>query len=136
MRANFELTWGGQADANKRIDSIATRLGQHADQLEQQADQIAEQGQRIAEQGQRIALQGEQIAGQGRQIAQSMRETARIGREVVAIGDQTVGRMRQMDQRFGQFLDVLESDSREQSSAIDDLQRRVSRLESLQGPAA
>jgi len=115
LRANFELTWGGQSDANKRIDSIASRL-------DQQADQIAEQG--------------EQIAKQGQQIAQALRETARIGREVVAIGDQTVGRLRQMDQRFAQFLDVLEGDSQEQSEAIADLRRRVSHLETLQGPAA
>jgi uncharacterized caspase-like protein len=108
MRASFELTWDGQADANKRICSIATKL-------DQQAEKIAEQGQ---------------------QIAESMRDSARIGREVVAIGDQTVGLLRQMDQRFAQFLDVLEGDSREQSDAISDLQQRVARLESLQGPAA
>ena len=143
MRANFELTWGGQADANKRIEAISVRLGQHAERLEQQADKIAEQGQQIAEQGrqiaeqgQQIAEQGQQIAEQGRQIARSMRDTAKIGREVVAIGDQTVGRLRQMDHRFGQFLDVLESDSRAQDEAIADLKTRVARLEGLQGPAA
>lgn len=66
----------------------------------------------------------------------SMRDTAKIGREVVAIGDQTVDRLRQMDHRFGQFLDVLESDSRAQDEAIADLQTRVARLEGLQGPPA
>lgn len=129
MRANFELTWGGQADANKRIDRIAARLGE-------QADKIAEQGQTIAEQGQTIADQGQRIAEQGQKIAEALRDTARIGREVVAIGDQTVGRLCQMDQRFAQFLDVLEGDSQEQSEAIADLKARVTRLESLQGPAA
>jgi hypothetical protein len=97
--------------------------------LEQHADKIAKQGRQIAEQGRKIAEQGEQIA-------ESMRDTARIGREVAAIGDQTVGRLRLMDQRFARFLDVLEGDSREQSEAISDLQQRVARLESLQGPAA
>ncbi len=121
MRANFELTWGGQADANRRIDQIASRL------------EI--QGRDIAEQGRQIAEQGRQIAKQGQQIEAALKDTARIAREVVAIGDQNVGRLRQMDQRFGQFLDVLESEAQEQSEAISDLQERVSRLE-RRGPAA
>lgn len=121
MRANFELTWGGQADANRRIDQIASRL--------------EVQGRDIAEQGRQIAEQGRQIAKQGQQIEAAMKDTARIAREVVAIGDQNVGRLRQMDQRFGQFLDVLESEAQEQSEAISDLQERVSRLE-RRGPAA
>lgn len=143
MRANFELTWGGQADSNKRIEEIANRLDSHSTKLEEQADKIVEQGQKIARQGQEIARQGQEIARQGeviaeqnRQMAVGIRETARLGREVVAIGHQMEGRFRLMNDRFGKFLDVLETEATDQGIAIKDLEARVTRLEERQGPAA
>ena len=122
MQANFELTWAGQAEGNRR-------LGEMASKLEDQATKIEAQGRLIAEQARAI---GEN----GRQIGVALRETARIGREVVAHGDQMVGRFRQMDERFGKFLDVLESESDQHTDAINDLRGRVSKLENQQGPAA
>lgn len=136
MQANFELTWAGQADSNKRIREISARLDEQAGRIDHQAQKIEEHGQKIARQGEEIARQGQEIARQGQQIGEGLRETARLGREVASLGDQMVGRLRLMSDRFGRFLDVLEGEATEQSSRIDDLDVRVTRLEERQGPAA
>lgn len=124
VRADLQLLWGGQADGNKRIDEMATRIERNSDRIEEQGQKIAEQGQKIAE--------------QGREIAESMRETAKLGREVVAQGHQMVGRLKQFDSRFGKFLDAIVEDleNRAPLSRVETLEERVAKLEQRQGPAA
>lgn len=110
LRAEMELMWGSQGDSNKRIEQISTRIREH---------------------GQRIEEQGEQIAEQGRQINTSMKETARLGMEVAALGDQMVGRLKQVDHKFGKFLGALEKDMKANVSKkqFEALEARVKRLE-------
>ena len=116
VRAELELMWGNQADSNSRIGSLSRSIESHATMIEEQ----------------------------GRQIAISMRQSAALGREVVSIGDQMVGRLRQLDQKFGKFIDAVDrrSDERletvEQQSRqrLDELEKRVSRLEQKDNTAA
>ena len=138
MRAELALTWAGQADCNRRLEEISSRIHQHADRIDEQAQQIDEQGRQIAEQGRQIAEQGSRIRKQGHLIGASMRETARLGREVAAGGDQIVGRLRQFDQRFGVFIDALQEDLEEKAplSRLERLEERVKDLEERSGPAA
>jgi hypothetical protein len=40
MQANFELTWAGQADGNRRLGDMASKLEDQASKLEDQAGRI------------------------------------------------------------------------------------------------
>jgi hypothetical protein len=99
--------WGSQSSSGKRIEAMARSL--------------EEQGQVIVEQGQAIAQQAVRIDA-------SMRQTAGIAREVVALGDQMMGRLRQLDDKFGKFLGVLERET-VSSKSFRALEERVRRLE-------
>jgi methyl-accepting chemotaxis protein len=106
-----------------------------AKSLEEQGQAIVEQGRSIAEQGQAIAEQGQAIARQSLRIDASMRQTAGIAREVVALGDQMVGRLRQLDDKFGKFLGALERET-VSSKSFRELEERVRRLEEKDDSAA
>lgn len=114
VKAELELMWGNQSSSGKRIEAMARSL--------------EEQGQAIAEQGQAIAHQAVRIDA-------SMRQTAGIAREVVALGDQMVGRLRQLDDKFGKFLGALERET-VSSQSFRALEERVRRLEQKDGSAA
>jgi hypothetical protein len=114
VKAELELMWGSQSSSGKRIEAMARSL--------------EEQGQAIVEQGQAIARQSLRIDA-------SMRQTAGIAREVVALGDQMVGRLRQLDDKFGKFLGALERET-VSSKSFRALEERVRRLEQKDGSAA
>ena len=128
VKAELELMWGSQSSSSKRIEAMAKSL-------EEQGQAIVEQGQAIAEQGQAIAEQGQAIARQSLRIDASMRQTAGIAREVVALGDQMVGRLRQLDDKFGKFLGALERET-VSSKSFRALEERVRRLEEKDDSAA
>ena len=121
VKAELELMWGSQSSSSKRIEAMAKSL--------------EEQGQAIVEQGQAIAEQGQAIARQSLRIDASMRQTAGIAREVVALGDQMVGRLRQLDDKFGKFLGALERET-VSSKSFRALEERVRRLEEKDDSAA
>lgn len=111
VSAQLELMWGSQSESNSRIEKLSRSI-------EANADTIVEQGRQIAEQGRQIAEQGQRIAEQSLVIQASMKQSAAIGREVVALGDQMVGRLRQFDYKFGQFLGAIEKDSDQRFVAV------------------
>lgn len=135
MRAEFELMWASQSSSNNRIEEMARSLEKQGQAIVEQGQSIAEQGQAIAKQGQAIAKQGQTIAEQSLKIDASMRQTAGIAREVVALGDQMVGRLRQMDDKFGKFLGALERET-VSSKSFKALEERVARLEQKDDSAA
>lgn len=128
LRAEMALMWGSQSDSKNRIEEISARLRRHGEKIEAQGAKIEAQGAKIEEQGRQIAEHGRQIAEQGREINASMQETARIGGEVAALGDQMVGRLKQIDYKFGKFQGALEADSVSKKS-FNELEARVRRLE-------
>jgi methyl-accepting chemotaxis protein len=135
VKAELELMWGSQSSSGKRIEAMARSLEEQGQAIIEQGQTIADQGQAIAEQGQAIAEQGQAIARQAVRIDASMRHTAGIAREVVALGDQMVGRLRQLDDKFGKFLGALERET-VSSKSFRALEERVRRLEQKDGSAA